>query len=74
MPAVRPPSSASEIADNNSFEQWQAEGSQDAVQRANAIWKQMLAAYEAPALDPGIDEALQTFMSERKESMPDAFA
>ena len=64
----------SEIADNNSFEQWQAEGSQDAVQRANAIWKQMLAAYEAPALDPGIDEALQAFMSERKESMPDAFA
>ena len=41
----------SEIADNNSFEQWQEDGSLDAAQRANAIWKRMLAEYEAPPLD-----------------------
>jgi trimethylamine--corrinoid protein Co-methyltransferase len=34
----------------------------------------MLANYEAPAIDPGIDEALQGFIKERKESMPDAFS
>jgi trimethylamine--corrinoid protein Co-methyltransferase len=64
----------STIADNNSFEQWHEEGGQDAVQRANRLYKEMLAAYEAPAIDPGIDEALRTFMAKRKESMPDAFA
>ena len=38
----------SEIADNNSYEQWLEDGSLDAAQRANAIWKRMLAEYEAP--------------------------
>ena len=33
----------STIADNNSYEQWESEGSKDAMERANAIWKRMLA-------------------------------
>jgi trimethylamine--corrinoid protein Co-methyltransferase len=64
----------SSIADNNSVEQWEAEGAQDAVQRANKLWKKMLAEYEAPPIDPGIDEALNEFMAKKKASMPDAFA
>ena len=48
----------SPIADNNSVEQWEAEGSRDMAQRANAIWKKQLASYEAPPLDPAVDEAL----------------
>ena len=64
----------SSIADNNSVEQWEADGSLDAVQRANALWKQMLADYQAPDLDPAIDEALQSFIAEKKAGMPDAFA
>jgi trimethylamine--corrinoid protein Co-methyltransferase len=59
------------LADNNSFEQWQAEGEKDMVQRANAKWKQMLRDYQAPALDPGIDEALQAFMAKRKAELPE---
>ena len=43
----------SEVADNNSFEQWSEDGGLDAAQRANAIWKRMLAEYEAPPLDAG---------------------
>ena len=62
----------SEIADNNSFEQWQEDGSLDAAQRANKIWKRMLREYEAPALDEGIDEALGEFIAKRKASMPDS--
>lgn len=62
----------STIADNNSFEQWEADGSLDATQRANTIWKQMLADYEAPPLEPGVDEELVDFMERRKASMPDA--
>ncbi len=61
----------STIADNNSFEQWELEGSLDAAQRANAIWKKMLNAYEPPPLDPGIDEALIEFVDKRKSSFPD---
>ncbi len=64
----------SPVADNNSFEQWEAEGAQDTAQRANTLWKKWLRDYEAPALDPGIDEALQAYMAQRKESEPDAFA
>jgi trimethylamine---corrinoid protein Co-methyltransferase len=62
----------SEIADNNSFEQWQEDGSLDAAQRANAIWKRMLREYEAPPIDPAIDEALLEFIAKRKAAMPDS--
>ena len=62
----------STIADNNSFEQWQAEGGQDAAQRANKLWQSMLNQYEAPAIDPGVDEALQEFITKRKHALPDA--
>ena len=62
----------SPITDNNSFEQWESEGSLDHAQRANARYKKILAAYEAPPLDPAIDEALLDFVNRRKASMPDA--
>lgn len=62
----------SSVADNNSFEQWLADGELDAAQRANAIWKEQLAAYTGPELDAGIDEALIGFMEERKASFPDS--
>ena len=62
----------SDIADNNSFEQWQAEGEQDTAQRANTRYKKMLADYEAPALDPGIAEALDEFIAKKKAATPDS--
>ena len=62
----------STIADNNSFEQWEEEGSLTAAQRANARWKSMLAEYEAPPLDEAIDEELREYVAKRKDSMPDA--
>jgi trimethylamine--corrinoid protein Co-methyltransferase len=62
----------SEVADNNSFEQWLEDGGKDAAQRANAIWKRMLREYEAPPLDDAIDEALLEFIVRRKASFPDS--
>ncbi|HSE76329.1 MAG TPA: trimethylamine methyltransferase family protein, partial [Dongiaceae bacterium] len=62
----------STIADNNSFEQWESEGRQDAAQRANRLYKRMLAEYEAPALDPALDEALNEFMAKKKAAVPDS--
>jgi len=62
----------STIADNNSFEQWQAEGSLRTVDRASAVCKNMLDSYEAPPIDPSIDEALLDFIAKKKESFPDS--
>ena len=62
----------SEVADTNSVEQWKEEGSKDAATRANAIWKKRLAEYEAPMMDPSIDEALRAYVERKKASMPDA--
>jgi trimethylamine--corrinoid protein Co-methyltransferase len=61
------------LADNNSVEQWEAEGKLDAAQRANAAWKKALAAYEPPTIDPGVDEALRAFIDQKKAAMPDAW-
>jgi len=63
----------SSIADNNSYEQWLAEGEKSAAQRANELARRWLESYEAPPLDPATDEALRDFIARRKESMPDAF-
>jgi trimethylamine--corrinoid protein Co-methyltransferase len=60
----------SSIADNNSFEQWAADGKLDAAQRANQQWKAQLAAYEAPPIDAAIDEALLDFMAKRRTALP----
>jgi trimethylamine--corrinoid protein Co-methyltransferase len=60
------------IADNNSVEQWEAEGKLDAAQRANKVFKKMLAEYEPPPIEAGVDEALREFIERRKASMPDA--
>jgi trimethylamine--corrinoid protein Co-methyltransferase len=62
----------STIADYSSYEQWSSEGSLNAEQRANVVWKRMLADYEDPGLDPVIDEALQQFMRERRALLPDS--
>ena len=62
------------LADNNSFEQWQDEGSKDIVQRANTKWKQMLRDYVPPALDEGIDESLGAFMAKRKAELPESMS
>jgi trimethylamine--corrinoid protein Co-methyltransferase len=62
----------SNTADNNSYEQWLEEGSLDAVQRANKIYKKTIAEYEAPPLDDAIDAELLEFIARRKAEMPDA--
>jgi trimethylamine--corrinoid protein Co-methyltransferase len=62
----------SPLADNNSVEQWEAEGAKDSIPRANALWKKQLAEYEVPPLDPAVDEALNDYMNRRKASFPDS--
>ena len=62
----------STIADNNSYEQWVEDGKLDAEQRAEKVYKEMLASYVAPELDPVIDAKLIDFMKTKKASFPDS--
>ena len=61
----------SNIADYAAYEQWSAEGRLTAEQRANRVWKQMLAEYNDPGINPAIDEALREFCDRRKASLTD---
>ena len=61
----------STVADSNSYEQWSAEGGLDTAQRANGLWKKMLADYEPPAIDPAVDESLLAYMAEQKAAFED---
>jgi len=61
-----------DLADNNSFEQWQEAGSHDILWRATRRWRSLLAAYEPPPVDAAIDAALRDYIASRKASMPDA--
>ena len=61
-----------ELLDNNSYEQWQLDGSTDANRRALEAAQRRLAAYEAPPLDPAIEEALEAFIRVREADLPDA--
>lgn len=58
-----------ELFDYDSDEEWKLQGAKDAYQRANEKYKQLLAEYEAPELDPALDEELQAFIGQRKEQL-----
>ena len=64
----------STIADNNSFEQWEVEGSKTTPQRANEIAEKWINNHVAPEMDIAKREALDEFVAKKKDSMPDAFS
>jgi trimethylamine--corrinoid protein Co-methyltransferase len=47
------------LSDWRNFETWRQAGAVDAAHRAHRIWKQLLADYVPPPIDPAIDEALK---------------
>lgn len=55
-----------ELFDYNSAEQWELNGAHDSYTRGRDKVQQLLASYEAPPLDPAIEEALSEFMTRRK--------
>jgi trimethylamine--corrinoid protein Co-methyltransferase len=62
-----------DLLDYKPFETWEEEGGRDTVQLASVRVAKLLRDYQAPALDPGINEALNDFVARRKAEMPDAF-
>jgi trimethylamine---corrinoid protein Co-methyltransferase len=59
------------VMDFNSFEQWSAEGAKDHDTRGREKARAMLSNYQEPKLDEGIEEALQDFIAQREERLPD---
>ncbi len=59
-----------DMFDNNSIEQWMAEGSVEITQRALNRAKELLGAYEEPKLDEGVDEALRDYIARREREIP----
>jgi trimethylamine--corrinoid protein Co-methyltransferase len=55
------------VATAKNYGQWEEEGSLDATQRANAVYKKALNSYEEPHLEPNIKEALEAFVIKREE-------
>ncbi|MGX9356693.1 trimethylamine methyltransferase family protein [Roseobacteraceae bacterium S113] len=63
-----------EMFDNNSIEQWQAEGGVEINERALQRARDMLGEYEEPKLDEGVDEALRDYIARRERDIPAADA
>ena len=63
-----------EMFDNNSIEQWQAEGAVEINERALKKAGMMLNEYEEPKLDEGVNEALLEYIARREREIPAADA
>lgn len=60
------------VSSTENFAKWTERGSRPVDVVANARWKEMLAGYEAPAIDGAVDDALRDFVTRRKEELADA--
>ena len=50
----------------DNYDTWIERGRETVPAKANRVWKQLLADYQKPSMDPAIDEALRDFVSRRK--------
>lgn len=53
------------------YEQWMAEGSQDAVQRANRRCRELLESYQKPPIEPVTEGKLRDFVARRRVQLLD---
>ncbi|MEM9697783.1 MAG: trimethylamine methyltransferase family protein [Pseudomonadota bacterium] len=63
----------SDLLDYKPFETWDEEGARDTQTLAALRVEKMLGDYQQPALDPGIREALDAFVAQKKLAEPDSF-
>lgn len=57
------------LSDWQNYENWEAAGAKDALQRATGLWQQALRDYEAPTMEPAIREELDAYVARRKEDI-----
>ena len=61
-----------ELFDNNSIEQWTAEGSVEITERALKHARHLLGEYQEPHLDPAKNEELLDYIARREREIPAA--
>ncbi|MFZ5789940.1 MAG: trimethylamine methyltransferase family protein [Pseudomonadota bacterium] len=54
------------LSDWRNFETWREAGALDTAKRAHGLWKQTVAEFQPPPLDPAVSEALEDFVARRK--------
>lgn len=59
-----------ELFDNNSIEQWQAEGSKDTITRGLAHARKLLEVYQEPKLDEAVNDELLDYIARREREIP----
>jgi trimethylamine--corrinoid protein Co-methyltransferase len=57
------------ISSTDNFDRWNRKGAMTADKVAHEKWKQMLAEYPDPGIDPGVDEQLKEFIARRKQEL-----
>ena len=57
------------LSTRQNFESWTESGANRAAKRANTIWKQLLAEYQKPPIDPATEDALCDFVERRKREI-----
>jgi trimethylamine--corrinoid protein Co-methyltransferase len=57
------------LSDWRNFETWSEDGARTATERANGVWKQLLAEYEPPPLDDGAAEAIDDYVERRRREI-----
>ncbi|HKV86652.1 MAG TPA: trimethylamine methyltransferase family protein [Candidatus Dormibacteraeota bacterium] len=57
------------ISSTENYDRWQRFGSRPAEVVAAEKWKQLLAEYPDPGIDPGVDEQLTEFIAKRKQEI-----
>jgi trimethylamine--corrinoid protein Co-methyltransferase len=57
------------LSDWRNFETWSEDGAKTATERANRVWKQLLAEYEPPPLDLGATEAIDDYVERRRREI-----
>ena len=57
------------LSDWRNYETWAEDGARTATERANGIWKQLLAEFEPPPLEPSRAEAIHDFVARRKREI-----
>jgi len=61
-----------ELFDNNSIEQWVAEGSKEVTERALEFARKLLSEYQEPYLEQSVNEALLDYIARREREIPAA--
>jgi trimethylamine--corrinoid protein Co-methyltransferase len=59
----------STLSDRQPYDTWRETGGLDAIQRAHAVYQELLAQYEPPPLDPAIAEALRDYVARREREL-----